>query len=202
MIRSEIRKTTIATPNTIRRKICTGLKLNPRTVSAFIVALLRSAMRPRRRIPRRPHLEARSPRVTLLWAKTARRHQSIACFLATAIFVSMRTQERERREFVAKVGQEVPLPHPFPFNRPAPFPARLERGFSRPRILTTLMVLIVRCAWAIAKHEKDIFPRILAWDRVFAGVCYVGANLDTDLYGSCASRIGNRRRSAGHDTPD
>ena len=38
--------TTIATPNTKRRKICTGLKLKPRTMSAFMVGLLRSAMRP------------------------------------------------------------------------------------------------------------------------------------------------------------
>jgi len=42
----EIRKTTIATPNTRRRKICTGLKLKPRTMSAFLVGLLRYAMRP------------------------------------------------------------------------------------------------------------------------------------------------------------
>ena len=44
MIMREI--TTIATPNTKRRKICTGLKLKPRTMSAFMVELLRSAMRP------------------------------------------------------------------------------------------------------------------------------------------------------------
>ena len=35
----------IATPNTGRRKICTGLKLKPRTMSAFVVGVLRSAMR-------------------------------------------------------------------------------------------------------------------------------------------------------------
>ena len=44
-ITRETRKTMIATPNTRRRKICTGLKLKPRTMSAFVVGVLRSAMR-------------------------------------------------------------------------------------------------------------------------------------------------------------
>ena len=62
-ITREIRKTTLANPNTRRRNICTGVKLRVPTMPACVVGVLRSAMR----LPSPSDSAPDDTRTSLLW---------------------------------------------------------------------------------------------------------------------------------------